>query len=117
LRSAPRDEGVVTPPSRRRPASRRRRSFATRVGDLLFLSGIPGFDAQGTLPENFEAQFANVVTNISHVLDEAGATSSDLAKVNVLLTRASEVAAMNTLLLGRGSSLRSRRRLSELHDG
>jgi 2-iminobutanoate/2-iminopropanoate deaminase len=72
-------------------------SFATRVGDLLFISGIPGFDAQGALPENFEAQFANVVTNISHVLDEAGASFRDLAKVNVLLTRASDVAAMNAL--------------------
>jgi enamine deaminase RidA (YjgF/YER057c/UK114 family) len=72
-------------------------SFATRVGDLLFLSGIPGFDAQGALPENFEAQFANVVTNIGRVLGEAGATFRDLAKVNVLLTRAADVAAMNAL--------------------
>ena len=38
-------------------------SFATRVGDLLFVSGIPGFDASGALPDGFEAQFANVVTN------------------------------------------------------
>jgi enamine deaminase RidA (YjgF/YER057c/UK114 family) len=104
LRAAARHQGAAAPSPRASAIS-------------LFLSGIPGFDAQGTLPENFEAQFANVVANISHVLDEAGATSSDLAKVNVLLTRASEVAAMNTLLLGRGSSLRSRRRLSELHDG
>ncbi|MEA2834199.1 MAG: 2-iminobutanoate/2-iminopropanoate deaminase [Methylobacteriaceae bacterium] len=72
-------------------------SFATRVGDLLFISGIPGFDAQGALPENFEAQFANVVTNIRRVLDEAGATFRELVKVNVLLTRASDVAAMNAL--------------------
>jgi len=49
-------------------------SFATRVGDLLFISGIPGFDDKGLLPETFEAQFANVVTNIKRVLNEAGAT-------------------------------------------
>jgi enamine deaminase RidA (YjgF/YER057c/UK114 family) len=72
-------------------------SFTTRVGDLLFISGIPGFDAQGALPDNFEAQFANVVTNIRRVLDEAGATFRDLVKVNVLLTRASDVADMNAL--------------------
>ena len=72
-------------------------SFATRVGDLLFISGIPGFDANGALPDGFEAQFANVVTNIRRVLDEAGATFRDLVKVNVLLTRASDVAAMNAL--------------------
>jgi enamine deaminase RidA (YjgF/YER057c/UK114 family) len=72
-------------------------SFAARVGDLLFVSGIPGFDDQGALPGTFEAQFNNVVRNIKRVLDEAGATFRDLAKVNVLLTRASDVAAMNTL--------------------
>jgi 2-iminobutanoate/2-iminopropanoate deaminase len=75
-------------------------SFATRVGDLLFISGIPGFDANGELPAGFEAQFGNVVTNIKRVLTEAGATMHDLAKVNVLLTRASDVAPMNALYAG-----------------
>jgi len=72
-------------------------SFATRVGDLLFISGIPGFDPNGELPAGFEAQFGNVVVNIKRVLTEAGATMRDLVKVNVLLTRASDVAAMNAL--------------------
>ena len=72
-------------------------SFATRVGDLLFVSGIPGFDEAGALPEGFEAQFGFVVTNMKQVLDEARATFSDLVKINVLLTRAADVATMNTL--------------------
>jgi 2-iminobutanoate/2-iminopropanoate deaminase len=72
-------------------------SFAARVGDLLFISGIPGFDANGALPDGFDAQFANVVTNIKRVLDEAGATFRDVVKFNVLLTRASDVAVMNRL--------------------
>ena len=72
-------------------------SFAARTGDLLFISGIPGFDDKGDLPENFEAQFANVVTNIKRVLEEAGATLRDLVKLNVLLTRAGDVATMNAL--------------------
>jgi enamine deaminase RidA (YjgF/YER057c/UK114 family) len=75
-------------------------SFATRVGDLLFISGIPGFDEARVLPEGFEAQFGFVVKNLKRVLDEAGATFADLAKVNVLLTRASDVAAMNALYAG-----------------
>ncbi|WP_407176592.1 RidA family protein [Bradyrhizobium sp. STM 3562] len=75
-------------------------SFATRVGDLLFISGIPGFDEHGALPDTFEAQFGNVAKNIRRVLDEAGATFRDLVKVNVLLTRASDVAAMNALYAG-----------------
>ena len=72
-------------------------SFATRTGDLLFVSGIPGFDDKGALPPAFEAQFGFVVTNIKRVLDEAGASFRDLVKVNVLLTRASDVAAMNVM--------------------
>ena len=63
-------------------------SFATRTGDLLFVSGIPGFDENGALSDNFEAQFGFVVRNIKRVLDEAGASFRDLVKVNVLLTRA-----------------------------
>jgi len=72
-------------------------SFATRAGELLFVSGIPGFDDKGSLPESFEAQFGFVVANIKRVLDQAGATFHDLVKVNVLLTRASDVAAMNVM--------------------
>src|SRR3954466_14926754 len=72
-------------------------SFAARSGDLLFISGIPGFDSQGNLPGTLEAQCANVVTSIKRSLDEAGGTMRDLVKVNVLLTRASDVAPMNKL--------------------
>jgi 2-iminobutanoate/2-iminopropanoate deaminase len=79
--------GLTTPPL----------SFAVRTGDLLFVSGIPGFDDNGGIPESFEAQFGFVVRNIKRVLGEAGATLHDLVKVNVLLTRASDVGTMNAL--------------------
>lgn len=72
-------------------------SFAARTGNLLFVSGIPGFDDKGVLADGFEAQFALVVANLRRVLDEAGASFRDLVKVNVLLTRAADVAAMNAL--------------------
>jgi 2-iminobutanoate/2-iminopropanoate deaminase len=72
-------------------------SFAARTGNLLYISGIPGFDAQGALPEGFEAQFGNVVTNIRRVLEQAGASTRDLVKLNVLLTRTSDVVTMNRL--------------------
>ena len=90
IKHIPPPAGVKAPPL----------SFGARVGDLLFISGIPGFDENRGLPEDFEAQFRNVVTNIKRVLDEAGATFRDLVKVNVLLTRASDVAAMNALYAG-----------------
>ncbi|MBB1093984.1 RidA family protein [Rhodopseudomonas pseudopalustris] len=72
-------------------------SFAARTGDLLFISGIPGYDDNRQLPDDFEAQFGFVVVNITRVLTEAGASLRDLVKLNVLLTRAADVAPMNKL--------------------
>ena len=86
----PPPQGIKAPPL----------SFATRTGDLLFISGIPGFDEHRALPDGFEAQFGNVVKNLQRVLEEAGGTFSDLVKVNVLLTRAADVAPMNALYAG-----------------
>ena len=87
IKHFPPPSGVKSPPL----------SFAARTGNLLYISGIPGFDEQGALPEGFEPQFQNVVANIKRVLDEAGATFRDLVKVNVLLTRAADVSTMNKL--------------------
>ena len=86
-------------------------SFATRVGDLVFVSGIPGFDEKGALADGFEAQFGFVVANIKRVLDEAGATFRDLVKVNVLLTRASDVATMNARTRDAGFGPEVKRRI------
>ena len=72
-------------------------SFAARTGDLLFISGIPGFNEHGVLAEGFEAQFGFVVANIKRILEEAGASFRDLVKLNVLLTRHADVVTMNRL--------------------
>ena len=72
-------------------------SFATRVGDLLFVSGIPGFDEAGELPEGFDGQFLRVIHNLQAVIAAAGGEWSRIAKVNVLVTRAADVPRMNIL--------------------
>jgi len=90
IKHFPPPSGVKAPPL----------SFAAATSDLLFISGIPGFDDKGGLPDGFEPQFRNVVVNIKRILDEAGGSFRDLVKVNVLLTRASDVAAMNALYAG-----------------
>jgi enamine deaminase RidA (YjgF/YER057c/UK114 family) len=43
-------------------------SYATRVGDLLFVSGIPGFDDTGKLSDDFATQFAFVAATIKRIL-------------------------------------------------
>lgn len=72
-------------------------SYAARVGDLLFISGIPGFDDTGILSDNFETQFGFVVRTFKRILADAGTDVTHLVKVNVFLTRASDVATMNRL--------------------
>ena len=72
-------------------------SSATRVGGLVFVSGTPGFREDGGLDDDFGAQFALVVTALQAVLERAGSSMRSLVKVNVLLTRAEDVAEMNRL--------------------
>ncbi len=72
-------------------------SYATRVGDLLFVSGIPGFDDAGKLSNDFATQFGFVAATIKKILSDAGTDTAHLVKVNVLLTRAADVATMNAL--------------------
>jgi 2-iminobutanoate/2-iminopropanoate deaminase len=79
--------GLKTPPL----------SYAVRTGDLLFVSGIPGFTDEGVLAEGFEAQFLAVISNLGRIFAEAGADPRNLCKVNVLLTRQSDVEKMNEL--------------------
>lgn len=70
-------------------------SSAARVGDLVFVSGTPGFREDGALDDDFGAQFDLVVTALQAVLARAGSSLRSLVKVNILLTRPQDVAEMN----------------------
>ena len=72
-------------------------SYAARVGDLLFVSGIPGYDEAGHLDDTFKAQFERVTAVLGNIFERAGCSFRDLVKVSVLLTRQSDVAQMNSL--------------------
>lgn len=88
-----RPDFIAPPPGARTPPL----SLAARVGDLLFVSGTPGYDEAGALAPTFAAQFRRSVENLEAILARAGCGLADVAKVNVLLTRASDVAEMNAL--------------------
>jgi enamine deaminase RidA (YjgF/YER057c/UK114 family) len=63
-------------------------SQAVRVAggsDLLFLSGIMGFRADGTMPEGVVAQAEQTFRNMAAVLRAAGGTLADVVKVTVLV--------------------------------
>ena len=70
-------------------------SSAARVGDLVFVSGTPGYRADGVLDDDFGAQFELTVAALQAVLARAGSSLRSLVKVNVLLTRPQDVAEMN----------------------
>lgn len=71
-------------------------SSAARVGDLVFVSGTPGYRADGGMDEgDFGAQFDCTIAALRAVLARSGSSLRSLVKVNVLLTRAQDVAEMN----------------------
>jgi 2-iminobutanoate/2-iminopropanoate deaminase len=71
-------------------------SDAVRFGDLLFVSGMVGMDAAGTVVAGgIAAETHQAFRNIAAVLAAAGAHLSDVLKVNVILTRAEDFAAFN----------------------
>jgi enamine deaminase RidA (YjgF/YER057c/UK114 family) len=71
-------------------------SVASRIGELLFVSGTPGFHPDGGIDEgDFGAQFDQVVATLREILARGGASMRSLVKVNVLLTRGEDVAEMN----------------------
>lgn len=51
---------------------------AVRVGDDIHVSGIVGVNADFSIPEDYEAQLANIFDLLEGILAEAGATLADV---------------------------------------
>ena len=73
-------------------------SPAVRAGNLLFVSGMPAYDAEGRLAVgDFPAQMRQTMASITGILAAAGAGWDRVAKVNVLLTRREDFEEMNRI--------------------
>ncbi len=61
---------------------------AVRVGDLLFVSGCVPVDAEGRLVggDDVVAQARQAFANVGAILEAAGASFADVAKVTIFLT-------------------------------
>jgi 2-iminobutanoate/2-iminopropanoate deaminase len=71
-------------------------SEAVEVGDLLFLSGQLGIDADGKLVRGgVAAETRQTLLNIKAVLERRGLSLDHIVKVTVMLADISEWAAMN----------------------
>ena len=73
-------------------------SQAVAAGNTLYLSGqLPIDAANGRMPEGIEAQTRQSLTNLGHILREAGYAYSDVVKTTVLLQSIGDFAAMNAV--------------------
>lgn len=73
-------------------------SGATRHGELIFISGTPGYGDDGSIAvDDFAAQFHQAVITTRGLLHAAGGSLQTVLKVNVLLTREADVPEMNLL--------------------
>ena len=73
-------------------------SHVVRLGDTLYVSGQPGIDPEtGQPPSGFEAEARQAFTNLKTVLEAAGSSLGQVAKVTVFLTDANNFGAMNEL--------------------
>ena len=61
-------------------------THGVRFGDLVFVSGCVGIDADGIIAPDVAAQARQALENVRRVLAEAGASLADVCKVTVYLT-------------------------------
>ncbi|HYO40117.1 MAG TPA: RidA family protein [Nocardioidaceae bacterium] len=62
-----------------------------RPDRLVFVSGQVGMTSDGQVPEGVEAQAVQAVANLTAVLESAGLTTADLAKMTIYLTDPEDV--------------------------
>ena len=73
-------------------------AHAVKAGNLVFVSGIPGFDSHGKVAAgDFGTQMRQCLTNVRHILKEAGTTLDNVAKVTVFLDRRADFDEMNAI--------------------
>lgn len=73
-------------------------SQAIEANGTLYLSGqLPIDGATGAMPEGIEAQTRQSLTNIGHILREAGYDFSHIVKTTVLLQHIADFGAMNQI--------------------
>ncbi len=61
-------------------------SVKVSAGDLLFVSGAVGFEADGSVPESFERAVELTYAELNRALAAGGASYEDLVRVNVYIT-------------------------------
>ncbi len=79
------------------PAALSHYTDAVRFGDMLFVSGLTGHDANGALigEDDAASQAQQIFENLGRILDAAGARPSDILKITVFLTDVADRVKIN----------------------
>jgi len=73
-------------------------AHAVRTGNLVFVSGCPAYHGQMELAKgDFSAQMRQCMTNLQHILEDAGSSLAQVVKVNVFLDRRADFDEMNEI--------------------
>ena len=72
-------------------------STATRVGDVVYLSGAIGVGPDGKLPEGFEAQAKQTMENVGAGLKRVGLGWGDVFKCTVMIDNMADWPKFNTI--------------------
>jgi 2-iminobutanoate/2-iminopropanoate deaminase len=58
---------------------------ASRIGNMVYSGAVPGTNESGVTPDDAEAQISQVFKNIQRIVEAAGGTVADVAKLDVKL--------------------------------
>ena len=70
-----------------------------RLGNMLYVSGNVGTDANGNLADGCEAQSRQVMANIRAIVEAAGGRMEDVCKITCFLTNMDDYAAYSKVRL------------------
>jgi len=71
-------------------------SEAVLAGDFLFVSGMVGFESDGSIVRGgVAAETDRIMEDLAGILKQAGASLADVVKTNVYLTDANDFSAFN----------------------
>jgi len=80
------------------PRSKSPHSNAVKVGNLLFVSGFPGYDENVQVAKgDFATQMRQALKHIKHTLEYSGSSIDRIAKVNIYLDRRADFDEMNEI--------------------
>ena len=73
-------------------------SNAVRIGNLIFVSGFPGYDENVQVAKgDFAAQMRQALKNVIATLEYAGSSIDKIGKVNIYLDRRADIDELNAI--------------------